>query len=85
MSALHPKKVKISKLEFYDGTIDLEEYLGVYKSQMYMQDVDDTTYHWYYPAILKGVAQKWFGGLQPSSIIYFYELCECFINQSIVS
>ena len=33
-----------------------KEHLGVYKAQMYIQDVDDTAYCRYFPATLKGVA-----------------------------
>lgn len=31
-------------MDLYDGTIDLEEHLGVYKEQMYVQYVDDIAY-----------------------------------------
>jgi len=43
-------------LDLYDGTTDLLELLGVYKAQMYVQDVDDASYCRYFPATLKGVA-----------------------------
>ena len=43
-------------LELYDGTTDPEEHLEVYKAQMYIQDVDNTAYCWYFLATLKGVA-----------------------------
>jgi len=39
----------------YDGTTDLKEHLGVYKTQMYVQDMDDAACCQYFPATLKGV------------------------------
>ena len=41
INALHYGKVKMPTVDLYDGTIDPEEHLGVYKAQMYMQDVDN--------------------------------------------
>ena len=58
-------------LDLYDGTTDLEEYLGVYKAQMHIQDVDDVTYCRYFPTTLKGVAQLWFNGLPPEASLVF--------------
>ena len=37
-------KVKMANLELYDETAGLEEHQGVYKAQMYVQDVGDATY-----------------------------------------
>ena len=34
-------KVKMPMVDLYDRTTDPEEHLGVYKAQMYVQDVDD--------------------------------------------
>jgi len=31
----------MSNLELYDGTVNPEEHLRMYKCQMYVQDVDD--------------------------------------------
>jgi len=31
-------------VELYDGTTDPKEHLGLYKGQMYDQDVDDAAY-----------------------------------------
>ena len=38
------EKVKIPTGDLYDGTTDPEEHLGIYKAQMYVQDVDDVSY-----------------------------------------
>jgi len=46
-------KVKMPTLDLYDGTTDPEEHLGVYKAQMYEQDVDDASYCHYFPAALR--------------------------------
>jgi len=42
----------------------------VCKAQMYVQDVDDAAYYWYFPTTLKMVTRKWLKGLQPSYITY---------------
>ena len=41
-------------LELYDETTDPEEHLVVYKTQTYVQDVNDATYCRYFPATLNG-------------------------------
>jgi len=51
-------KVKMPTLKLYGGTTGPEECLGVYKAQMYVQDVDAAAYCRYFPATLKGVAQS---------------------------
>ena len=40
-------------LDLYDGTVDPKEHLGVYKAEMYVQDVDDAAYCRYFPAASK--------------------------------
>jgi len=57
MNALCYGKVKMPTMDLYDGTTDPEEHLGVYKAQMYIQDVDHAVYCRYLPATLKGVAR----------------------------
>ena len=42
----------------FDGATKPNDHLDVYKAQMYIQDVDDITYCHYFPATLKGIAQK---------------------------
>jgi len=48
-----------------------EQHLGVYKAQMYVQDVDDAAYCPYFPVTLKGVEHAWFNGLGLGSVTYF--------------
>jgi len=72
-------------LDLYDGTTDPEEHLGIYKAQMYVQDVDDASYCRYFPALLKGVLQSWFNGLPPRSITCFQDLADKFVSQFIAS
>ena len=79
-NALRYGKVKMPTLELYDGTADPEEHLGVYKAQMYVQDVDDAAYCRYFPATLKGVAQSWFNGPLPGSVTCFQDLADRFIS-----
>jgi len=77
------EKVKIPTVDLCDGITDPEEHLGVYKEQIYVQNVDDTTYYWYFPATLKGVAQSWFNGLPPETISCFQDLADRFVKQFI--
>ena len=72
-------------VDLYDGTTDPEEHLGVYKAQMYDQDVDDATYCCYFPATLKGVLQSWFNSLPPRTITRFQDLANKFVGQFIAS
>jgi len=64
-------KVQMPTLDLYDGTADPKEHLGIYKAQMYVQDVDDAAYCRYFPTTLKRVAQSWFNGLPPGSATCF--------------
>ena len=50
---LHPKKVKMPTNDPFYGTTDMDDYLHIYKVQMYIQDVDGVTYCRYFPATLK--------------------------------
>ena len=50
--------MKIRTVDLYGVTTDPEEHLGVYKVQMYVQDVDDT-------------AHCRFNGLAPARVFYF--------------
>jgi len=45
---------------------------------MYVQDVDDATCYRYFPAIIKGIAQKWFNGLPSGSVASYFQLAELF-------
>ena len=40
--------------------------------------MDDTTCCRYFPATLKGIAQKWFNGLPSGSVASFFQLAELF-------
>jgi len=46
-------KAKMPTMDLYDGTIDPEEHLGVYKALMYLQDVDNALCYPYFPATQK--------------------------------
>jgi len=52
------RKVKMPSVDLFDGTTDPDDHIDVYKAQMYVQDVDDATCCRYFPATLKGIAQK---------------------------
>jgi len=72
-------------LELYDRTIGHKEHLGVYKTQMYIQDMDDVVYYGYFAATLKGVAQSWFNGLTLGNVSCFQDLADRFVSQFIAS
>lgn len=71
MNTPRPRNVKIPNLELYDGTTNPEEHLGVYKSQLYVQDVDDATQCRYFLATLEGVVEAWFSDLPLGSVTCF--------------
>jgi len=52
---------------------------------MYVQDVDDATCCRYFPATLKGIAQKWFNGLPRGSVTSFFQLAELFSAHFVAS
>jgi len=66
------EKIKMSSVEPFDGTTDPDDHLDVYKAQIYVQDVDDAMCCRYFPATLRGSAQKWFNGLPSGSITSFF-------------
>jgi len=68
----------MSSVDLFDGTTDPNDHLDVYKAQMHVQDVDDATCCRYFPATLKGIAQKWFNGLPSGSVASFLQLAELF-------
>ena len=72
-------------VDLYNGTTDPKEHLGVYKAQMYVQDIDEASYCRYFPATLKGVAQSWLNGHAPGSITCFQDLLDKFVSQLIAS
>jgi len=75
----------MTTVDLYDGTTNLERHLGVYKAQMYIQDVDDAAYCKNFLATLKGVAQSWFNGLATGSVSCFQDVVDRFISQCIAS
>jgi len=58
INALRFMKVKMYTVGLYDGTTDAVKHLGVYKAQIYVQDVDNTACCRYFLATLKGLAQS---------------------------
>jgi len=74
------EKVKMPTLDLYDGTAHTEEHLGVYKAQMYVQDVDAAAYCRYFPTTLKRMAQSWFNGLPLRSVTCFQDLVDKFVS-----
>ena len=72
-------------IDLYDGTADLEDYLGVYKAQMYIQDIDDADYYRYFPTTLKGVAQSWSNGHPSESVTCFQDLADKFVSKFIAN
>jgi len=52
---------------------------------MYIQEMDDATCCGYFPATLRGIAQKWFHVLPSGSITSFLQLVELFNTHLIAS
>jgi len=52
---------------------------------MYVQEVDDAMCFRYFPATLRGIAQKWFNDLPSGSITSFLQLAKLFNSRSIAS
>ena len=80
MMAPRITKVKMPTLDPFDETTDPDDHLSTYKHMMYVQGVDDATWCRYFPATLKGIAQKWFNSLPNHSINNFAELSAIFSN-----
>ena len=62
-------------MEPFARTTKPTNHLDIYKAQMYVQDVNDTTVCSYFPATLKEIAQN---GLPNGSIASFLQLAEFF-------
>ena len=78
LTAPRTDKVKALHIESYDGSGDPDDHLATYKYLMYAQSVDDATWCKYFPATLKGIAQKWFSSLPDHCINNFTELSMVF-------
>ena len=78
LEAPHLNEVQMPSIELFDGTIDPDDNLDVYKAEMYVQYVDDATCYRYFSATLKGIAKKWFNGLPNGSIASFFQLARLF-------
>jgi len=78
-------KVKMPSVDLFDGTTYPDDHVDVYKAQIYVQDVDDATCCRYFPATLKGIAQKWFNGLPRGSVSSFSQLAELFSAHFVAS
>jgi len=78
-------KVKMPSVDLFDETTDPDDHLDVYKAHMYVQDVDDATCCRYFPATLKGIAQRWFNGLPSGSVTSFFQLAELFSSHFVAS
>lgn len=52
INAPHYGKAKIPTVDLYDRTTNPKGHLGVYKAQMYDQDVDDAAYDQFFPTTL---------------------------------
>jgi len=78
MEAPRSKKVKMPSIESFDGTTDPYNHLDVYKTQMYIQDVDDAICCRHFPTALRGITKKWFNCLPSGSITSFLQLVKLF-------
>ena len=76
MKALHSIMVKMPSIQPFDGTSNPNSHLDVYKAQMYVQNLDDATCYQYFPAMSKGIMQKWFNSLPNERITSFLQLAE---------
>ena len=77
IEAHRPKKFKMLSVEPFDGATDPDNHLDVYKSQMYVQGMDDAMCCRYFPTTVRGMAQKLFSGLPSGSITSFLQLRSC--------
>ena len=75
----------MSFVESFNGTINPNDQLDVYKVHMHVQCVDDATYCHYFQATLKGITHKQFNDLPSGRITSFLQLTELFSTQFIES
>ena len=70
-------KVKMPTVDLNDGTADPKELLGVYKTHMYVQDIDDVAHPKRSGIVINDLAL--------GSISFFQDLADKFVSQFIAS
>nr|XP_027103133.1 uncharacterized protein LOC113724429 [Coffea arabica] len=80
-----PAKFKIPSMKSYDATMDPEDHLFAFMSQMRLQTAADAVRCKTFPVFLEGKARQWFQGLPPRSIRSFAQLARLFAAQFVSS
>ena len=80
-----PSNFILPQLKNYDGTFDLMDHLGSFKSFMMFHRAFDATICRAFPTTPKGIARQWFLSLKPQTIHSFYQMSHLFIGHFISS
>ncbi|XP_027155205.1 uncharacterized protein LOC113755392 [Coffea eugenioides] len=80
-----PAKFKIPHMKSYDATMDPEDHLFAFMTQMRMQTAADAVRCKTFPMFLEGKVRQWFQGLPPRSIRSFTQLARLFSAQFVSS
>jgi len=81
MESTLPPNWKNPSLELYNGSIDPDEHLDMYVTQVGLYNSNDAIFCWVFPTSLKDVALSWFTRLLSNSIDKFSTLASKFEAQ----
>jgi hypothetical protein len=85
--SLETNKLKLPRIEPYDGTTDPEEHLGKFHAHMLLYGfrITDGIQCRAFSCTLTGVAIRWFFSLKPYSINNFSQLSKAFLSRFVLS
>ncbi|KAK2372665.1 hypothetical protein QL285_073778 [Trifolium repens] len=78
-------KLKLPKIEAYDGTTDPYEHLAKFRARMLFNGVTDGVQCRAFACTLAGPAIRWFFSLTPYSINNFSQLSKLFLSRFVLS
>ena len=78
-----PHKFGLPQLEVYNGTKDLLNHIGAFKTILNLQQTPDEVICRSFPATLRGAARLWFNKLPTTSIVNFKQLSDSFVRHFI--
>jgi hypothetical protein len=78
-------KLKLPRIEPYDGTTDPEEHLAKFSAHMLLNGVTEGVQCRAFACTLTGPAIRWFFSLKPYSINNFSQLSKAFLSRFVLS
>ena len=78
-----PPKFRLPQLQVYDGTKDLLDHIGAFKTILNLQQTLDEVIYRSFTTTLREAARVWFSKLPTTSITNFEQLSDSFVHHFI--